>query len=261
MAHTTLGSVFRSNQAYALQISQAESLEWGIAYTSPAFPALPDANQVREVTVADERKLPDAYAEVEAYFASRGLQCHRWVPAADQPYETLGQFLWERGYRRRDLAACVLAHWPQLAVPAGLRILPGRPMRAPLRSTFVDPDSGLPADYQQQWADCGLERLDEASYEAYVAIRGEEAVGRCALFQVGDIGRVIDLYVPVRYRRQGVATALVGHVLAVAKRLLMRTICSEVYADHEGAVRCVEKAGFVRDGKMVEFLHPDAPRV
>ena len=252
-----MGAVLRSTQAYGLQLSKAESLDWGVAYTSPRFARLSEANQFCEFIVSHESDVPAAYEAVHAYFAARKLTCYGWTPAADQPYEAMGQFLWEKGYRRRDLWACVLATWPEVEFQDEVRVLPARPMRQLYRQTFLDPQGPYPAGHRELEADAGLERLDGASYEAQVALVGNRPVGRCALFQVGDIGRVIDLYVLSGYRRRGVATALVAHVLGIAKRFVARTVCLEVEADNEAALRCVERMGFVRDGRLVKFHHPD----
>lgn len=258
MVGTTVGAVLRSNQAYQLQLSRAESLACGVAYTCTRFPDLCEANQLCELMVRDEGDIPEAYAAVEDYFAERGLRCFRWAPAADQPYEALGQYLWERGYRRRDLLACALTRWPERPPGDDLRILPARPMRELYRQTFLDPGGPYASAHQEACAEAGLERLDEPSFEAHVGLVGGRPAGRCALFQVGDIGRVVDLYVLSGYRGRGVGACLLGHVLGIAQRFMARTVCLEVEADNAAARRCVQRMGFVEDGRLVEFDHPDA---
>ncbi len=257
MIRTTLGAVLRSHQAYCLQLSQAEALDWGMAYTSTRFAGLHEANQLREFAVPAEEDAPVAYAAVEAYFAERGLTCSRWTLAAGQPYETVGPLLWERGYRRREVLACALRGWPRVAVQDDLRILPARPMRQQYRRTFLEPDGPYSADYRELSAEAGLERLDSAGYEARIALLSGDPVGRGALFQVGDIGRICDLYVHPEHRRQGVATALLAHLLTIAKQYMTRTVCLEVEADNTPGLRCAQRMGFVPDGRSIEFHRPN----
>ena len=259
MTGTTLGALLRATQAYCLQLSEAEALDWGVAFTSPRFARLPEANQLREFAVPQEADVPGAFAAVEAFYAARGLVCYRWTPAAGQPYEVVGQVLWEKGYRRRDLRAYALGSWPNRASRPDLRVLPARPLREQFAQTFLDSQApGTPED-RALAAEAGLARLDHAGYTAYVALRHGHPVGRGALFQVGDIGRVSALYVLPAHRRQGVGSALLSQVLGVARQYMTRTICLELPADDEPALHCVERMGFVADGAFVEFHHPDAP--
>ena len=254
MAGTTIGAVLRSTHAHCLQLSQTEALEWGVAYTSTRFAGLPDANQLREFMVPDENDVPTACAAVDACFARRGLTCLRWAPAMEQPHKAVGRFLSQKGYQRRDRFACALAEWPDVTTRDDVRILPARAMRREYRRTFTAP-TGPHRDLR---AEAGLERLDDAGYEASLAVLDGRPVGRCALLQTGDIGRVIDLYVLPEHRRRGVGTALLAHVLGVARRFMARMVCLAVGVDNSPALRCVERMGFVRDGTLVEFHHPDA---
>lgn len=260
MGGTITSALLHSTQAHCRQLSTVEVLEWGEAHTSTRFAGLHEANQFREFRVPDEIDVPTAYEAVEAHFAERGLTCFRWSSTTDQPYEAMGRFLCEKGYRRRDVSAWVLAQWTEVRPADGVRILPARPMRQQYRQTFLDPAGPYPNDYQELSAEAGLERLDNAGYDAYVAIVDDRPVGRGALFQVGDIGRVIDLYVLSAYRRRGVGTALLAHVLTIAKRVMARTICLEIEADNLPTQRCVERMGFLRDPDapgLVEFHHPN----
>jgi GNAT superfamily N-acetyltransferase len=258
MKFSTIGSILRSNQAYYSQISATETLECGIAYWSAAYPSVPEANQFREVMLPDAGSMPRAFAEAEQYFAARGLRCQRWAPAAEQSVEVLQPFLESRGYRRRELRAMRLGEWPHIPPNPAVRILPARAMRAAHRQTYSQDIEGRSHDEPsaETRADLANERLDDPQLDMFVALVGGQPAGRCALFQVGDIGRIIDFYVPPALRRQGIATALLAHVIALAQRVASRVICLEVDATNVPAHALLAKLGFHDDGMMVEF---DAP--
>jgi ribosomal protein S18 acetylase RimI-like enzyme len=207
--------------------------------------------------------MPRAFAEAEAYFAARGLRCRRWAPAAEQPVEVLQPFLESHGYRCRDLRAMRLGEWPHVAPNPAIRILPARAMRAAHRQTYLQTVEGAAPQPDEPaaelLADLASERLNDPQMDMFVALLGGRPAGRCALFQVGDIGRIMDLYVPIPLRRQGIATALLGHVIALAQRVASRVICLEVDATNTAAIKLLEKFGFEDDGLMVEFDAPASP--
>ena len=109
-------------------------------------------------------------------------------------------------------------------------------------------------DYTQlrPQSDACLERMDDAPFDMFVAMIGERPAGRGALYQVGDIARIIDLAVLPPFVDRGVDRALLAHVLAMAKRLAMRNICMQIDPDDP---RCdwLEAIGFVSDGTIIEF--------
>ncbi|MCP4594208.1 MAG: GNAT family N-acetyltransferase [bacterium] len=257
MGATILGAVSRTNEAYVQQVARADLLEWGTAYSSAEFAGLPESNQLCAFTVANDDEVRRAYPEVEAHFAARGTKCLRWSAAPDRPSESMGQFLFEKGYQRRRALACGLADWPVLSARPEVKVLPARATRALYEQTFFNPAATCTSEHMALAAAAGLERLDDARYDASVALLDGKPVGRGALLHHGDIGRVIDLYVSVEHRRRGIGTAILLHLLSIARRTMARTICLEVDADDPPARRWVERAGFVADGETVQYWHPD----
>ena len=245
MRRSTLSSVLRSNQVYCELLCDKQTLQWGIAYHSRRWAALPEANQFREVLIPDAQEIPDAFAQAEKFFADQGLTCRRWAPAADQSAEALGEFLVALGYARRETAIMVLRSWPDLVARSDYRILPARPMRAAFRGTF-----GSQTVRAAAAAEAAIERLDEPRLDMFVALEGDRPVGRAGLLEVGDIGRLTDFHVAPDQRRRGVATALMEHVLALARRAAVRLVCLQADLD---AVAFFESCGFVRDGSICEF--------
>ncbi len=245
MKHGTVGSVLRSNQAYYSQICATESLEWGIAYWSEAFPAVAEANQFREVIVSDAAVMPQALAAATDFFTNRGLRCRRWAPAADQPIDAQRTFLESHGFEPRHTLAMRLEAWPAPLDVAGVRVLPARAMRAAFRETFAGDDAAT--------IELANERLDDPSLDMLVAMVDNRPAGRCAFFEVGDIGRIVGLNVVESMRGRGVATALLSSALAVAHRVASRIVCAQVDAENGVARACFERIGFRQDGVIVEF--------
>lgn len=257
MERSTVGSILRTSQAYCGQLCEKQTLQYGIAYYCKRFAALPEANQFREVIVDGPARLPDALAEADAFFTQHRLFCRRWAPADGTASDALAAFLARQGFRRRDCSAMVLADWVDIDVPDSIRVLPARAMRAAVRETFLDAEEPKAPRLNKLAADACLERMDDATFDMFVAMIGDQTAGRCALYQVGDIARIVDLAVRPPFVDRGVDRALLAHVLAMAKRLTIRNNCMQI--DHDDPRRdWLEAIGFVSDGTIVEFER-DAP--
>lgn len=252
MATKTISAILRTNQAYYAQLSEPESLDWGIAYKSPRFPRLPEGNQFREIILETPQALPEAFDSVESYFAKHNLKCHRWAPAADQSVVALDEFLTARGFERYDLSAMVVRRWVDL--PHGdVRVLPARAMRKAWGRILADRFSPTRTPLLETLVEAAGERLNDPQMDGFVATLNGEPAGCCTLYQVGDIGRVTDLYVTQSLRRRGVATALMRHVLRLARRLTMRITCTEIPAGQPFLLDMFGGWGLEIDGTISEF--------
>lgn len=254
MATTTESAIQRSMQAYCLQLSDACSLEWGVAYTCPRFARLDVANQLREVIVERPEDVSSAFSAAEAYFAERGTRCLRWSAALDEPIDEMASFLAERGFRREDFSVMAVRGWVEIPVREAFRVLPARAMRKALAAILRRRYGEMDPTVAGASVEASMERLDEAQMEGFVAMCGSEAVGWCSFFEVGDIGMVTDLFVAASHRRRGVGTALMGHTLKLARRLLKRVTCVRVGADQTGAIELFRRCGLEVDGAVVEFV-------
>ncbi len=256
MQHSTTGSILRSTQALCDQLCEKKTLEYGIAYGSKRFAALPEANQFREVIAEDPDKLADAFAEAQDWFRGQGLVCLRWAPADGQATPQFSAFLEGRKFRARTFAAMRLTRWPKVEETGAVRILHARAVRKALRQTFLQAASPASKTMRELQADACEERLDDPQFDLFVALVDGQAVGRCALFQVGDIARVMEHEVLPGFDDRGVDRALLNHVVGLAKRLGMHSIVAQ--ADNADAAQLakLEQAGFAVDGTIVEF-EPD----
>jgi len=253
MSHSTVASLLRTNQAYCGQVCEKETLEHGIAFTCRRFPDIAEVNQFREVVIDEPSRLPSAFTTAEAWFEGCGLKCQRWAPAVNQPIEAISSFLAARGFQSRSIIAMVLNSWPESMGNVRIRILPARSMRAALQKTFRLVESAPPAKAQTSQCELIAERLDDATFDLYVAVVDSMPAGRCALYQVGDIARVMEFHVLPEFDDTPVAASLLAHVVAQARRLAMRTICAAIDEEDQRTHARLVDAGFVHDGGWTEF--------
>lgn len=253
MERSTVGSLLRSTQALCTQLSEKETLEHGIAYYSERLALAPEANQFREVVIDDPAAADRAYAEAEGWFQARGLRCHAWAPAGGASTPTLDELLKTRGFIATEYTALILSRWVEFEPVEGVRVLPGRAMRAALERTFLDHDAppGEPAPPMSA-AVC-TQRMDDPQFDMFVAMHSEAPAGRCAFYQVGDLARVMDLFVLPNHAGVGVEQALIAHVLAMAKRLAIRNIHTQIDSGDRAALDFFQRAGFEADGTIVEY--------
>lgn len=253
MERSTVGSLLRSTQAYCAQVCDRQTLTDGIAYYSERFAGLTEANQFREIIIDDPARIPAAYEEAERWFREHGLDCRCWAPADGRASDELSDFLVVRGFQRREYTAMALARWDNIEVADDVNALPARAMRAAFHRTVQDAESPSPLELRQLLVEAYDERLNDPQYDMFVALVDRQPAGRCALYQVGDIARLMDLTVLPPFAGRGVEAALTAHALALAKRLTMRNICVQVATDYSTRRTWFESAGFVEDGTIVEF--------
>ncbi len=257
---TVLAAVSRSNQRYAELTADCTTLACGCAYTNRALPNLPECNFIGDVLLSDE--VDDPLALVGEFFTARGLNCHQWRPATIQPVEPLARLIEPHGYRRRE--HLVLAFPPvalrPLELPDDLRVIAARAMRrahAALIRAWASERGAAPDELLGRYA----RLLDEPQYDAFVALRRGEPAGTAAVFQVGPIGRICDLYVPPAWRRTGTGRLLVHYLLQTARRWSLDPVCVELTADNLPARGLLEQAGFEVAGTISTFVHEDVAEV
>ncbi len=251
MSTTSSGSLLRARQAYVELLADKETLDGGIAFHSKEWSRLASASQFREVLLPGPGQMSAVFESVEEFFHEQGAVCRRWTPSIAQPADVLADFLLPRGYRQQILEVMVLlAHQELPALPEGLRILPARPMRAAYRETFL---GDCKSDDSELGAEAALARLNEPSLNMFVAMANDRPVGRVGLFEVGDIGLILAPYVVPEGYSEAYASALLGHVLALSRRLACRRVCLQIEADDDPGIDQLKRFGFVADGQVRQF--------
>lgn len=248
---SVLAAVRRSDRAMAEQLSTWEALDFGVAHCSSQFPDLPEANQLRDVWLADIRA-GEAFDRSEAYYADRRLTCRMWTPASGQAPAPIEALLLAKGWQRSEQAAFGLSDWALAdgAPPASLRILPARAMPRAYRETFADDPNACTG--------AATERLNDSNLDAFVGVADGRPVGRISYLQVGDIARVADVFVRPASRGAGVGRAMMGHALRLARRLLPRLLVAAAPAQDAATVAFLHRCGFAEAGRTASFLRGDS---
>jgi len=249
---SSVDSVLRSTQAYCQQLCDKQTLDFGIAFYSKRFAGLAEANQFREVIVEDAGKIPEAYEQAERWFSEQGLSCFRWAPAGGRPTPELEAYLLNRGFTRQCDTVMALVRWGELGRNEAIRVLPARAMRAAFAKTIRSGRPSSPEDAALM-AEAYGQRLDDPQFDMFVATCDHDPAGHCALYQVGDMARVMDLSALPSFAGRGVDRALLGHVLTMARRLAMKNVYVQVPATDAEARALYESAGFIADGEIIEF--------
>lgn len=241
----------RSNRAWCEQLGMGESLDFGVAYASPEYPRLADANQLRDAWIADADP-QTVYERVEAYYAERGLLCRMWTPASGQSVAPIESLLLALGWRRSDLTAMGLVSWDSENLPLefeSIRVLPARAMRRAYQSTVSDAWQGDSARIES-----AVDRLNDSHYDAFIAQIDGEPAGRIGYLEVGEIARLCDFWVSPAYHGRGVDHALAAHFLRTARRLLPRYIVACIDATDAGGRALLERHGFAVAGELPRFV-------
>jgi GNAT superfamily N-acetyltransferase len=263
MSNEALSAIRRSSQAHCEQISQGVALTCGVAYYSTRFPQVPSVNQVRDVFLPDRASPQSVYDEVRAFYSEKGLRCGCWVPAFEHPVEPLGQLLSERGYRAVRMQVMLSVHsfepasGPGAPTGGAIRILPARAVRAMYREIILS-DLRYEPRLREAMADVAGERMDDPQYDMYVATLDGQPAGHGGLFQVGDIGRVEELFVVEAYRGKRVGSALLAYLVTMSRRLALRTTVLEVEAGSPAGRLC-GRFGFEPAAEYVQWVAAREP--
>ncbi|MFQ5490297.1 MAG: GNAT family N-acetyltransferase [Phycisphaerae bacterium] len=250
MSQSSASALLRAKQALYHLLMDKHTLDWGIAFWNPQWDRWPEAAQFREVVIPEASRFSEAFEAAEAFFHEQGMLCQRWAPAVDQPVEALEAFLTTRGFVPREMTVMRLGAWPEPGEGPDVRVLPARPMRQAFERTYLIESQD---DLARARARAALEYLDEASMSLFVAMRGDEPMGRGGLFEVGDVGLIVELYVIPSARRQGIGRAVMTQLVAMARRAGLRMVCAEVPAGDPAGATCLESCGFVQDGQVREY--------
>lgn len=236
----------RSELALAEQVSQWESLSFGVAFWSGAFPNSPEANQLRDVWLADSDPLA-VYQQAHDFFVSRGVTCGKWSPAAGQAVDPVATLLIAKGWKQQELGAWALSRWDwvDVAPMPGTRVLPARAMPRAFRDTY---ENNSPS------ADLAAERLNDSRQDIFVAMLEGKPAGRIGYLQVGDFASLTDLFVLPPARGRGVARAMVAHVLGLARRLLPRAFVATLPSAETTGTTFLERCGFAQCGSLAQFI-------
>jgi GNAT superfamily N-acetyltransferase len=249
------------DRQFAMGVCEAQTLGFGTALFSQALPAVYDAQRVVDAALDDDTPTPAAAVEeVTRFYGGIGLNCWKWIfnPASPSArVRPLAEHLVALGYEQQTYGILYLAR-ARAAEPRGapgLHILPARASFRHWRQIAEEAASQWP-DGRDQIAQKAVDHLDDPHYDALVAIRDGQAVGRIGVLTVGELGLVEHVHVATAARRQGIATLLVTRALDICGRALHRHVMLRCGTDNGPALRLYEQFGFTQIGEFVEYQRP-----
>lgn len=258
MSTSTVASILRTSQAYCAQLCEKQTLEFGIVYACDRYPTSPEANQYREIIADNEADLERAWSEAGKCFAEQAAHGCTWATAVGVPPVPMATFLTARGFQERKYTAMRLEKWMEFAPQSAIRVVPARAVRSAFRDAVTgDSRHGDGAGDTPVRPALLNDRLDDPHLDMFVALIDGKPAGHCGLLQVGDIARVIEWGVVQggsASQASDTTTALHAHVLRLAQRLMMKTICAQVLTDDRATIAQFDRAGFVADGEILEYV-------
>lgn len=103
------------------------------------------------------------------------------------------------------------------------------------------------------WSEENLIRTFENGTKFFVCEKDGKVLGYVGLSAILDEGYITNIAVFPKYRKMGVATALIEHLFDFAKQNSLSFISLEVRVSNQNAISLYEKFGFKAEGKRKNF--------
>lgn len=107
--------------------------------------------------------------------------------------------------------------------------------------------------FSEPWSEEGILEAYRLGTKFFVAETGNKLLGYIGIKAVIDEGYITNIAVFPRYRRKGVAKALLDKVFAFAKEKRLSFVSLEVRPSNNAAVSLYEKTGFREEGRRKDF--------
>lgn len=248
----------RTELHWCRHLGEEAALDAGVGISNPDLPKVWNANRVLDAAVPEGTSPAEAVREVDEHFAAVGVRCAQYTMNPSAPAaltSPLADHLLAAGWRVMTDDVLYLAGAPGGVVreAGGLTIIPGR---ASYRHSRALADEVAAAFNEPQVAEAAMLHLDDPHYDALIALKDGEAVGRVGVLAVGDVGRVEHVYVTQSWRRRGAGRTLMGRALEICARSLFRHVMLSVDPDNAPAQSLYAQLGFRKIGAIVSYLAP-----
>ena len=253
----------KTGAMWAGHLAEPEQLEVGTAYANAELGRVWDANQVRDVALPAGVSVEAAMKEVERCFAEKGSRCLSWVMNPSAPAgqtRPIVEHLLRLRYRAREEEVFYLRHAPEgpVAQVGGFRIIPARASYRHSRELARESAAERWPDAAEQLTEAWVGHLDDAHFDALIALKEDRSVAGVGVLAVGEIGLVEGLFVSREFRRQGSARTMMSRAMEICARSLFRHVFLAVEPGNEIAKGLYRKLGFEAIGRAIRYLAPDA---
>lgn len=107
--------------------------------------------------------------------------------------------------------------------------------------------------FSEPWSEDGILEAYRLGTKFFVAENSKQLMGYIGIKAVIDEGYITNVAVYPRYRRTGVATALLSKVFEYAEEKRLSFVSLEVRASNTAAVSLYQKTGFKEEGRRKDF--------
>jgi ribosomal-protein-alanine N-acetyltransferase len=253
----------KTGAMWAGHLAEPEQLDVGTAFVNAELARVWDANQVRDVALAAGASAERATQEVRDFFAERGGRCLSWVmnPSAPPPQtRPMVDHLLASGYRAREQEVFYLRRAPEgpVAQVGGVKISPAWASYRHSRDLARESAAQCWPDIAEQLADAWVAHLDDAHFDALIALKEDRAVASVGVLAVGELGLIEGLFVSKEHRRQGIARTMMSRAMEICARSLFRHVFLAAEPANDAAKGLYRKLGFEEIGRATRYLAPDA---
>jgi GNAT superfamily N-acetyltransferase len=237
-----------AEEQYFRTLGDPASLDFGLAILSDEFPALPEANQVRDITLPPGLDPEEALRQVEATFATRKQTCRQWYFAGGVAPPALVEALTLRGCKTHAGHLWVLEHARDLGSRTDLMVIPARaalPRLADLAEAAEAQGGHHDPHVLVQYREAAVRHLDDIIVDGLLAFENTEPVGTLNLVLAGEIGLVMDFYVRPDKLGRRIGSTLLERAGELAARSRLARLCLFCDDNNVPAKALYAKAGFV----------------
>jgi RimJ/RimL family protein N-acetyltransferase len=240
-------------------LAEPEPLDVGTTYANAELAEVYDANNVRDVALADGMTPAQAMAMVEVHYAEKKARCAYWTMNSSAPADQtrpMVDHLLEQGYRAivSDVLALGYAPDGRIIEAPGIKIIPTRASFRHARELFEEIDRARA--HPPACAEAKMLHLDDPHWDSLLALKDGRAAAHVGVLGAGEIGRIKQVMVAEPFRRQGIALAMMSRALEICARSLFRHVMISVSAANEPARRLYQKIGFKKVGGVTSYFAP-----
>jgi ribosomal-protein-alanine N-acetyltransferase len=258
----TLIRLFHKTQHHWTQhLAEEEQLSIGSAFANPDLSRIHNANCILDAAIPQDVSLPNALAEVQSHFASRGLRCLKWVTNPSTPIDQLQpliETLEQTGHQKKSSQIFHLNHMPTRAIPqaTGLKIIPAR---ASFRHAQQLAEEIATEWNEPQLIQANLLHLEDPHWDALIALKDGNAVAKIGVLAIGEVGLIQEVFVSKNHRSQGIGRTMMSRALEICARSLFKHIFLSCNPANTPAISLYEKLGFQKLGESISYLAPSSP--
>ncbi len=240
-------------------LAEPADLDFGTAYANPAFPAIFDANNMRDVALPPGLSPQGAFDQAAAHFAARKTRCYSWTinpsAPADRTRPMLDHLL-SLGYHPVPADVLILPATNSIDVPEipDLKVIPAR---ASFRHAYELHQESARRWNTPQLAGAAMLHLDDPHFDALLALLDGQPVAHAGVLAVGEIGRIDQVYVAESHRRRGLGRLMLARALEICARAQFRHVMLSISSTNSPALALYRRIGFVPVGSIPAYFAPD----